>query len=396
MNNFSEIASTFSIVEIKKKQYITGILKEIYNSGEMTIAQLAKQLHTSVPSITVYINELISENWIYEVGSSITKSGRRPILFDINPNKNIILVIDINIYQTNFYLVNLRNEIIEQTSVEVNINDYEIINVIKNAARNFILEKSIWAIGISSPGLLSSENGINFTYPHLNRDNLSLAQLIGNALELPTFISHDTQASILGEHHFGLAKNMKNVLLINLDWGIGLGILSNGQIIKGTDGFAGELGHIQIKPDGKLCHCGKKGCLETVASALALVNNAKEGLSNGKSSTLSLKKEVIRLEDIIEAALKGDEFSIDLIFDIGKELGKGLSIAIHMFNPEIIIIDGILTKAGELIVSTLYQAINKYCLLDFKKNLQIKISPMGEKAKIFGIKSLVFDKMIAN
>jgi predicted NBD/HSP70 family sugar kinase len=213
-------------------------------------------------------------------------------------------------------------------------------------------------------------------------------------LAIPTFITHDTQASMLGEHHFGLAKNKENVLLINLDWGIGLGIMCNGQIIRGADGFAGELGHIQIKPDGALCHCGKKGCLETVASALALINKAKQGLVEGKTSTLSLKKGEISLEDVIEAALRGDEFCIDLIFDIGRELGKGLSIAIHMFNPEVIIIDGVMTKAGELIVSTLNQAINKYCLTDFKKNLKVLISPMGEKAKIFGAKSLVFAKML--
>jgi glucokinase-like ROK family protein len=383
-----------SVVEIKKNQYIVEILQEIYNSGAITIAQLAKKLHTSVPSITVYINELIENNWILEVGSSKTKSGRRPSLFDLNPNKNQVLVIDINIYETNLYLINLRNEISEQFTIKLDISSPNLVEVIKKEIRNFIKDLKIWAIGISSPGLLSIEKGINFTYPNHNEQEESLANLIQEKLKIPTFITHDTQASMMGEHHFGLAKNKENVLLINLDWGIGLGIMCNGQIIKGSDGFAGELGHIQIKPDGELCHCGKKGCLETVASAQALINKAKQGIQEGKTSTLALKKGVITLEDVIEAALRGDEFSIDLIFDIGKELGKGLSIAIHMFNPEVIIIDGVMTKAGELIVSTLNQAINKYCLTDFKKNLKVLISPMGEKAKIFGTKSFVFEKML--
>ena len=383
-----------SVVEIKKNQYIVEILQEIYNSGAITIAQLAKKLHTSVPSITVYINELIENNWILEVGSSKTKSGRRPSLFDLNPNKNQVLVIDINIYETNLYLINLRNEISEQFTIKLDISSPNLVEVIKKEIRNFIKNLKIWAIGISSPGLLSIEKGINFTYPNHNEQEESLANLIQEKLKIPTFITHDTQASMMGEHHFGLAKNKENVLLINLDWGIGLGIMCNGQIIKGSDGFAGELGHIQIKPDGELCHCGKKGCLETVASAQALINKAQQGIQEGKTSTLALKKGVITLEDVIDAALRGDEFSIDLIFDIGKELGKGLSIAIHMFNPEVIIIDGVMTKAGELIVSTLNQAINKYCLTDFKKNLKVLISPMGEKAKIFGTKSFVFEKML--
>ncbi|WP_255039564.1 ROK family transcriptional regulator [Lacihabitans soyangensis] len=383
-----------SVVEIKKNQYIVEILREIYNSGAITIAQLAKKLHTSVPSITVYINELIAEKWILEVGSSKTKSGRRPILFDLNPDKHLCVIVDLNIYETNFYLLNLRNEILKKSTVATDINSDDIVDVIKTETKNFIADYSVWAVGISSPGLLSIDKGLNYTYPNHNQNDLSLDAVLEQYLQIPTFITHDTQASMLGEHHFGLAKNKENVLLINLDWGIGLGIMCNGQIIKGADGFAGELGHIQIKPDGALCHCGKKGCLETVASALALINRAKQGLAEGKTSTLSLKKGEISLEDVIEAALRGDEFCIDLIFDIGRELGKGLSIAIHMFNPEVIIIDGIMTKAGELIVSTLNQAINKYCLTDFKKNLKVLISPMGDQAKIFGAKSLVFGKML--
>jgi predicted NBD/HSP70 family sugar kinase len=384
-----------SVVEIKKNQYIVEILREIYDSGAMTIAQLAKKLHTSVPSITVFINELVENKWIKEAGASKTKSGRRPSLFDINPEKNLIVVIDINIHETNFYLINLRNEIKKQETITININSEDIVEAIKYSAKTFIGDKNVWSIGISSPGLLSIEKGINYTYPLHNQNELSLAGILSKELNLPTFITHDTQASMLGEHHFGLAKNKKNVLFINLDWGIGLGILSNGFIIKGASGFAGELGHIQINPQGELCHCGKKGCLETEASASALIKKAKQGLENGKTSTLALKKDAIRLEDVIDAALKGDEFSIDLIFDIGRELGKGLSMAIHMFNPETIIIDGIMTKAGDLIVSTLSQAINKYCLVDFKKDLEILVSPMGEKAKIYGTKSFVFEKMLS-
>jgi glucokinase-like ROK family protein len=315
-------------------------------------------------------------------------------LFDLNPDKHLCVIVDLNIYETKFYLLNLRNEILKKSTVASDINAQGIVEIIKAETKDFIADYAVWAVGISSPGLLSIEKGLNYTYPHHNQNDLPLAAALEQYLQIPTFITHDTQASMLGEHHFGLAKNKENVLLINLDWGIGLGIMCNGQIIRGADGFAGELGHIQIKPDGVLCHCGKKGCLETVASALALINRAKQGLAEGKTSTLSLKKGEISLEDVIEAALRGDEFCIDLIFDIGRELGKGLSIAIHMFNPEVIIIDGIMTKAGELIVSTLNQAINMYCLTDYKKNLKVLISPMGDQAKIFGAKSLVFGKML--
>jgi N-acetylglucosamine repressor len=384
-----------SVVDIKKKQYIGDILSEVYSSGPLTISQLAKTLHTSVPSITGLINELMSENWILEVGSSKTKSGRRPSLFDLNPNKNTTIVLDINLYNTTIVLINLRNEILKTDILDLEIGDPEFPEKLSAGLFTF-LEKSLkpWAVGISVSGLVGGTDGVNYTYDNHNKNGLSLANFIQQQIKVPTFMLHDTKASMIGEHHFGLAKGKKNVLLINLNWGVGLGILSNGEIIQGADGFAGELGHIQVNPNGELCNCGKIGCLETVASASALIKKAKKELKAGKISSLSKMNGDISLEQIIDAAIKGDEFSIDLIFDIGRELGKGLSIAIHLFNPQIIIIDGIMTNAGDLIISTLQQAINKYCLKDFKKNIEILISPIGEKAKIYGVKSYVFHKML--
>ncbi len=388
--------SNHSVVDIKKKQYIGDILLEVYASGALTISQLAKTLHTSVPSITGLINELIAEDWIKEVGSSKTKSGRRPSLFDLNPDKHCTIVLDINLYNTSIILINLRNEILKTETISLEIGDPEFVTNLFAALSGFLKKTpTIWAIGISVPGLVGGNDGLNYSYTNHNRNDLSLAQFLEKELGIPTFLLHDTKASMIGEHHFGLAKNKKNVLLINLDWGIGLGILANGEIIQGADGFAGEIGHIQVNPNGELCNCGKIGCLETVASAAALIKKTKKELREGKISSLSKIVPNITLEDIIAAAIQGDEFAIDLIFDIGRELGKGLSIAIHLFNPQIIIIDGIMTNAGDLIISTLQQAINKYCLKDFKKNIEIMISPMGEKAKIFGVKSYVFHKMLS-
>jgi predicted NBD/HSP70 family sugar kinase len=383
-----------SVVDIKKNIYTVQILEEIYKNGQVTIATLAKELHTSVPSITLIINELVESKWLFEVGFSKTKSGRRPILYDLNSQKRKVLVFNINLYSTQFFVIDLRNNILHEEIIDVSIQDALMIEKISKKALEITSKFDIWSVGISSPGLIISETGINITYSNHNLDGKSINTHIETILKIPTFLSHDTQSALIGEHHFGLAKNKKNVLLINLDWGIGMAILSNGNIVKGARGFAGELGHIQVNPNGELCHCGKRGCLETMASAQTLYKRASEGLKGGFISSLSLKKTGLRLEDIIEAALNGDEFCIDLILDISKELGKGLSIAIHMFNPEIVIIDGLLSKAGELMLSSLIQSINKYCIPDFKKDLQVLISSMDEKAKVLGIKSLAFSHML--
>ncbi len=383
-----------SVVDIKKNIYVFQIIEEIYKSGQVTIATLAKKLHTSVPSITVIINELLELNWLLEVGYSKTSSGRRPILYDLNPQKRKILVVDINIFETRFFVLELRNNVVYQESISIAIQDENLVAQINEKAAEITAKHDIWVVGISSPGLISAETNINHSYANQNVDGKSINETIQTFLNIPTFLNHDTQAALIGEHHYGSAKNLKNVLLVNLNWGIGMGILSNGHLVKGVSGFAGELGHIQINPEGDLCQCGKRGCLETQASALTLYKNAEQGIKNGVRTSLSAKKSNLRLEDVIEAAQNGDEFAIDLILEVGKELGKGLSIAVHLFNPEIVIIDGLLSQAGELLLTSLSQSINKYCIPDFKKDLKVVMSTMDERSKMLGVKSLVFCHML--
>lgn len=388
------LETTESVVSLKKKHLKQQAVRTIYAQGAITISSLAKILRISIPSATTIVQELINELWLQEIGAQNSKFGRKPILFDLNGEKQSIVVIDIGIHQTSLHRVNLRNEIKKIVHFSLAINDPEFVPKLcielQNAA---IFSEPIWGICLTSPGLIDTETQENQTYLNHQISGFSLTKKLQELGGAPTFISNDTKASLLGETHFGLAKNKRNVMLLNLDWGIGLGILSNGEIMQGTDGFAGEIGHIQVVPGGQLCHCGKIGCLETVASVTSLLRRAQEGLKK-EAPTILRKTPQLTLEAIIEAANQGDEFSIELIYELGRELGKGLSMAIHLLNPELIIIDGLLTNTGANLTTAIEQSINKYCLRDFKKALRVLISPMGETAKILGAKQYVFDQLI--
>ena len=187
-------------------------------------------------------------------------------------------------------------------------------------------------------------------------------------------------------------------MTINIDWGVGLGIIINGEVFNGASGFAGELGHIQVKPDGMLCHCGKVGCLDTITSAIALIRQAKDGINSGRATILKQivhgNLDLLETSHIIEAVHAGDEFSIDLLSTVGTELGKGLATAVHLFNPEVIIVGGLLAEAGPFISNPIEQAINKYCLSDFKNPLSIHISKLGAKARLLGTQAYLFDNLI--
>ncbi len=386
-----------SVVDRKKQQHLRAILYKAYFSNTFTISAIAKHIHTSIPSATSYINELIEMQWLREEEAKATASGRRPSIYRLNPDKKHFVIVDINTRTTTLYYVNLAHEVKTTREIPISITDRNYSETLVDEVRSLIqgVEKP-WAIGLSSPGLIEKKDEVNLTYLNHNVNGVSLTKWIGQQLGIQSYLINDTRASLLGEYYFGYVKNEKNVILLNLDWGIGLGILANGHIVEGASGFSGELGHVQVKPDGKLCHCGKIGCLDTVASASSILATIIEGIGSGEQTLLRQKNGDLTLHDLIWAVKKGDAYAISVVNNAANELGKGLAVVIHLLNPDTIIIDGILSKIGNLITSAIQQAINKYCITDFKENLDIVVSPLGDLAKVYGTSAYVFDKMISH
>jgi predicted NBD/HSP70 family sugar kinase len=389
-------SSELSVVDRKKQQYLRSILCRAYFTNTFTISSIAKHIHISIPSITSYINELIDVGWLVETAAKATASGRRPSIFKLNPAKKNFIIVDINTRTTTVYLVDLSHDIRAKREIQLAISEPAYQNLLLEQVEKLVNEfGSPWAIGLSSPGLIHKKKEENLTYTNHNANGMSLTQWLGEQTGIKSYLINDTRASLLGEYHFGYVKKKENVILLNMDWGVGLGILANGSIVEGSDGFSGELGHIQVKPDGKLCHCGKIGCLDTIASASSILANVVEGLNNGEKSLLQEKKEEITIDHIIWAVKRGDSFAISVVNNAANELGKGLAVVIHLLNPQTIIIDGILSSMGDLITSAIQQAINKYCINDFKQGLDIVVSPFGDLSKVYGTASYVFDKMIS-
>lgn len=391
-----------SVVDKKKSRAKRQLLQELYFNGHKTIAQLSKELHSSIPSVTAFVEELKIENWITEVGTAEVQFGRKPTLYALNPNERYIITLDVSTFGSKAAVVNLNNEIIYQQDLHFNLEDKAIIlqklidsidSIMANAG---FLSSAIVGIGIAMPGLINPKTGFNFTYRQINPFGTTVTEWLKNHFNIPVFLLNDTQATIVGEKKFGDLDTLQNVLSINMDWGgIGLGVILDGKVFQGSSGFAGELGHIPVKEDGELCGCGKVGCLDTLTSATALIRRIKHQLKNGKVSNLSKYNiDEIDIEMVIEVANSGDALSIDLLHDIGKEVGKGLSIAVHLFNPEAIIINGVLAKAGRLISNPIEQAIDKYCLADFRSNLIVKISNLGITARLLGTHVYVIENLL--
>jgi predicted NBD/HSP70 family sugar kinase len=391
-----------SAVEIKKSRLKKDILRTLFASNSYSLSELSEILFLSIPSMASLVDDLQSEGWISGEEIETGKQGRKPMAYFINPSYKANVLIDISINSLSLYLINFRNEILFQKEYDSPLEDNpKYLEALLSQLKSFIdsaeiSQYHIELIGISMPGLINSDKGKNFTYRNIRIGSYGICEKISKNLKMPCYMVNDSKATVNGEALYGLGKDLSHVLSINVDWGVGLAMYTDGHIYSGANGFAGELGHIQVAPDGELCSCGKVGCLDTITSASSLLKSIRKGLKEGKISRLSTYKdepESINLEMIIEAVQSGDEFAIDLLYNIGLEIGKGLSIAVHLFNPQIIIIDGLLSKAGKFIVNPVEHTINKFCLPDFKEDLKIEVTQLGNFARLAGLNAFLAHKL---
>jgi N-acetylglucosamine repressor len=400
-----DVVSKRSVVFHKKTQKLRRVLSHLYQEESCTLAQLAELLYTSVPSVTSLVDELVEQGWVCTTGTASGNNGRRPVLFSLNPNGHYVIVLDSSTHDTHIMLVNPLRQVVFQCSVDTHLENNAqflsfLVSFIQESIRESTVDpKAIIGMGLAIPGLIDSRRSLNLTYPNLNLTDQPFTTWLEQKLGYPVYLINDSKATALGENRFGSAQGKKHALSINIDWGVGLGIILNGEVFQGASGFAGELGHIQIDPDGELCYCGKVGCLDTFTSASSLVRRVQRAVSEGCTSKLAIYQNdisQITINRVIDAAHAGDSFAIDELHKTGYQLGKGLSVAINLFNPEIIIIDGVLAEASTFIINPIEQAINKHCLSGFRNDLTVEATRLNGAAKWLGTHAYVMENLLAN
>lgn len=391
-----------NVVEQKNNAQKRKIIKHLFLYGAMTNTDLGKYVKLSTPKIISLLNELKNDGLIEELGQGNSSGGRRPNLYGNKEDAFYIVGISINIYKTSVSIFNAKNQkITDDQILPLTISHgTTIIDPIVEFTESIIRDKQIprekiMGIGIEMPGMLDSETGINKTYMV---SDLPVAEVFRTKFGLEVLIENDAKARAFAELRFGLAHAKKNVLAIHLDWGIGLGIIVNGKLYKGRDGFAGEFGHLPMVDNGILCKCGKQGCLETIASGTAIVRMAKEGMKAGRSSFLGQLMEEdpnnIEIRKVVQAAVMGDQYSISILANVGHWLGKGLAYLIQIFNPELIILGGRMSEANQFILPPIQQSIQIFCNPELSNEIEIKVSELGSQAGIQGVAALVLERIL--
>jgi len=384
----------------KRLAYKGQIIRQLFFTAHLSCSDLSSQIHKSLPFINGLLSELIEDGIVVETGYAPSSGGRRPLMYSLKTGILYVLAVAMDQFVTRIALMDMHNRhIIDLEKFDLNLAEEKdalskLTEKIQAVIKKTTIQKDhITGIGIGMPGFVNAKTGINYTF--LKNGNKGIINYISEQTGLPVFIDNDSSLVALAEFRFGAASKRKNAMVVNLGWGIGLGMVLDEKLFRGNSGFAGEFSHIPLFTNGKLCSCGKHGCLETESSLLIITERARQGVQEGKLSLLkgqmtneSAEKDCAT---VFDAASKGDRFAVSLLSDAGYVVGRGLAILIHIINPEVIILSGRGAAAGKLWLPPIQQALNEHCIPKLADSTELEISALAYEAEIVGAAALVME-----
>ena len=394
------------IQEINCGSKTASLKKEILcyyiNNGENSLADLGKEMNLSIPTVTKLVGELIDEEYVVDFGKQETAGGRRPNIYGLNHDSGYFVGVDICHNTLNIGMINFNGVMVAfKMNIPYNVDHSpekfeELCALINDFLDNSgVPRHKIISVGINISGRVNTRSGHSYSYFYI--DERPLTEIFNERLGIHVSIDNDSRAMTYGEFLNGCVQGEKNVVYINLNWGLGMGLIINGELYYGKSGFSGEIGHYPTFNTETLCHCGKKGCLETQASGSYVYRVFMEKLKNGNTSILGKKYkngEKITLTNIINSALQDDMMAIELIEEVGSTLGKAIAGLINIFNPELVVIGGTMAQAGDYLLLPLRSSVKKYSLNLVSNDTSLKLSKLGEKSGIIGACMLARSKAV--
>lgn len=348
------------------------VLRTLFSHESISRAEIARITNLTRTTVSDVINGLLNEGLVEEVGRGESIGGKTPILLSIIANSRYL--IGLNLAQDKFIgaIVNLRGEIKETVEIKVNDNDGDkalelVYKILDELIRKKI--KPIVGIGVGTPGLVNTREGLIVNAVNLAWKDLPLGALLEKKYKIPVSILNDSQATAIGEYVYGGNHEPdENLIVVNVKHGIGAGILVNGRLFQGDGGGAGEIGHVVVQENGIQCRCGKSGCLETVASARAVINQL------GVSS----------FEQALTEFSSNNGNSKQIITNAGKYLGISLANLIGTLNIQKIVLTGDMTQLGETWLDAIKTSMQKASLEKIYEGTKIEIGNLDYRACILG------------
>lgn len=388
---------------------LSTVLRYLQKGGPRSRAALASLTGLNKTTISSLADDLLERGLIHEVGFDSSGGGRPATLLDLNPAAGCIIGVALGVDFISVILADFVGQIRWRRLADADPAQGQeatiqcTLDIVDEAtAASSSCSSRLLGVGIATPGTVDVEKGLLIFSPNLQWHHVPYRQIFEDHTGLPVIVDNDANASAQAEHLLGVAREVQDFISIYAGVGVGGGLFLNGELYRGAGGFAGEIGHtnFMIEHYRRPCRCGNRGCWETSVAQDSVMDRVRTRLSVGRSSSVSrLMAEqgtALTVPLIVEAARDGDREALEALDETAVLLGLGTANLVSIFNPEMIVIGGPLSEAGDYLLPRVQEAVTKGTLPEIGEQVQILLSSFGADASVVGAVALVIEAILSN
>lgn len=384
------------------------VLRLIHTQAPISRAQLAVVSGLNKSTVSSLVDELLESKLVHETGSNTGGAGRPATLLEINPQVGCIIGVELGVDFVSVAVTDFLGNILWRRREDADPTEdqdkmiNQTLQIVKEAMS--IGKKKNYhflGLGLATPGTVDVENGVLTFAPNLHWRNVPFVKIFSEQTKLKVFVENDANAAAIAEHLFGTARHSQDFLFVFAGVGIGGGLFLNGELYRGRNGYAGEIGHspIMAEPSQTVCHCGNRGCWETYANQYSIIQRVQARLEVRRSSIIpklmAEQNAPLSIPLIKQAADAGDIEAIDSFTEAGHAMGQGLAGLINIFNPEKIVIGGPLSVAGEYLLPAIKETVTRHALPESMQHTSVVLSPFGPDASLIGAIAIVANNILS-
>ncbi|RJP56190.1 MAG: ROK family transcriptional regulator [Anaerolineaceae bacterium] len=385
------------------------VLRLIHNQPPVSRAQLAAITGLNKSTVSSLVDELLERGLVHEIGSNAGGAGRPATLLEVDPQAGHIIGVElgvdfVSVAVTDFFgnIIWRRREDADSTEDQEKMIN-QTLRIVKDAM-SFGKKKNFHflGLGLATPGTVDLNEGLLIFAPNLHWRNVPFGKIFSEQTKLKVFVENDANAAAIAEHLFGTARRCQNFIFVFAGVGIGGGLFLNGRLYRGNNGYAGEIGHspIMAEPSQTVCHCGNRGCWETYANQYSIIQRIQARLEVKRSSIIPKlmtdQNSVLSIPLIKQAADAGDIEAVESFNEAGQAMGQGFAGLINIFNPEMIILGGPLSVAGEYLLPAIKETVARHSLPEIDRQAEVLLSPFGPDASLIGAIAIVVDDALSH
>lgn len=395
-----------------RERNLSIVLNYLWEAGgPIARARLTEISGLNKSTIGSLLTQLEAWGFVRELGTQNVGPGRPGMLIDIAAEAGRIVGVEIGVDFISVVLADLKAHIVWQRKIDTNgvvrASQAQVLAQAEALVREALQQASagnqrVLGIGLGVPGLVDHATGTLLFAPNLGWRDVPLREMWRAAFDVPVIVENEANAAALGEKMLGAARQVDNFIYLSAGVGLGGGLVVDGRLYGGVGGFAGEIGHMTLVPDGPQCNCGNRGCWETLIGPTAITERVRQAAALGQTPRLLAlpgvggEASAIRMQHVLAAAEQGEPAVLHVLDEVGRYLGIGIANLVNTFNPRLVVLGGILSLAGPYILPRAQQEVKVRALAAAREALCIELSAFGFDACVMGGVSLIVREVLGN